>query len=394
MALEDQYSLKVQFLALMATHVLYVALWSCGALAMWQTGYKSLLCSCLYGVAATTLGVFLLVHHCLRRLDVQAAWLGCCPAYRRSQPMPAYVHPCSTVAGAQTGPSERGSQVFVGCLPPGDPQNSSSARSSSIPSGVSSVGPGPCKLTNLLQVAQENGTNAIRGPASTNTSTSTDNTAKQANNNLLAAPGTTVPAQPQRRKAGRTKLGHAQYHHRGEGRGHFRLRALRGAGGGGSAGALGPLGLEQLNHSQPGYRHASSENGSLHHSHSESQTAPLANGRRVGEAAVTSPSEGSDGGSSSSRKPFPLLPSAASRAATQGAQKRSASRDNLKLAAAAEREAKRSSFPLNSGPVISPAAAPNGTLKSSVLELDMSGTDQSQGSVGMKGGIWKSETTV
>ncbi|XP_061115763.1 adhesion G protein-coupled receptor A2 [Conger conger] len=396
MVLEDQYSLKVQFLALMATHVLYVALWSCGALAMWQTGYRSLLFSCLYGVAATALGVFLLVHHCLRRLDVQASWLGCCPAYRRSQPMAAYVHPCTTAAGSQTGPSERGSQVFVGCLPPGDPHNSSSARSSSTPSGISSVGPGPCKLTNLLQVAQDNGNNATRAPASTNTntSTSTDNTTKQANNNLLAAPSVTAPAQPQRRKAGRTKQGHAQYHHRGEGRGHFRLRALRGAGGGGSVGALGPLGLEQQNHTQPGYRHTSSENGSLHHSHSESQTAPLANGRRVGEVAVTSPSEGSDGGSSGSRKPFPLLPSVASRAATQGTQRRSASRDNLKLAAAVEREAKRSSFPLNSAPLVSPVPAANGTLKSPGLELDMSSTDQSQGSVGMKGGIWKSETTV
>ncbi|KAG9354785.1 hypothetical protein JZ751_001498 [Albula glossodonta] len=396
MVLEDQYSLKVQFLTLMVTHVLYVVLWSCGALAMWQTGHGSLLFSCLYGVVAVALGVFLLAHHCIRRLDVQAAWLGCCPAYRRSQPMPAYVHPCTTVAGAQTGPSERGSQIFVGCLPPGEPHNnSSSARSSSTPSGISSVGPGPCKLTNLLQVTQDTTNNASRAPASTNTSTSTDNNTKQANNNnLLPALSSTAPAQPQRRKAGRTKQGHTQYHHRGEGRGHYRLKALRGAGGGGSVGALGPPGLEQLSHAQPGHKHASSENGSLHHSHSESQTTPLANGRRVGEAAATSPSEGSDGGSSGSRKPFPLLPSVASRAAMQGAQRRSASRDNLKLAAAAEREAKRSSYPLNSAPVVSPGTAPNGTLKSSVLELDMSGTDQSQSSVGMKGGIWKSETTV
>ncbi|KAG7480687.1 hypothetical protein MATL_G00058950 [Megalops atlanticus] len=400
MVLEDQYSLKVQFLTLVATHVLFVALWSCGALAMWQTGQDSLLFSCLYGVAATVLGVFLLVHHCLCRLDVQAAWLGCCPAYRRSQPMPAYVHPCTTAVGAQTNASERGSQLFVGCLPPGDPHNSSSARSSSTPSGISSVGPGPCKLTNLLQVAQDNANNTARAPASTNTntntntSTSTDNNTKHTNNNLLPAVGSTAPTQPQRRKAGgRTKQGSSQYHHRGEGRGHYRLKALRGAGGGGSVGALGPPGLEQLNLPQPAHRHASSENGSLHHSHSESQTSPVANGRRVGEAAATSPSEGSDGGSSGSRKPFRLLPSVASRAAMQSAQRRSASRDNLKLAAAAEREAKRSSYPLNSAPAIPPGAAPNGTLKSSVLELDLSGTDQSQGSVGMKSGIW-SETSV
>lgn len=116
---------------------------------------------------------------------------------------------------------------------------------------------------------------------------------------------------------------------------------------------------------------------------------------------MTSPSEGSDGGSSGSRKPFPLLPSMASRAAMQqNAQRRSASKDNLKLAAAAERESKRSSFPLNvtsnvtATPSLSTVSAPNGTLKGSVVELDTSGTDQSQGSVGMKSRVWKSETTV
>ena len=75
--------------------------------------------------------------------------------------------------------------------------------------------------------------------------------------------------------------------------------------------------------------------------------------------------------------------------------RRSASRDNLKLAAAAEREAKRSSYPLNNITTTVPGVAPNGTLKSSVieLELDTSGTDHSQSSVGMKS-MWKSETTV
>uniref|UniRef100_A0A8C7P8E1 Adhesion G protein-coupled receptor A2 n=1 Tax=Oncorhynchus mykiss TaxID=8022 RepID=A0A8C7P8E1_ONCMY len=332
---EDQYSLKVQFLVLVATHFLFLALWGCGAMAMWLTGHSSLLFSSLYGVAATVSGVFLVVHHCFRRLDVQASWLGCCPGYRLSQPMPVYTHTCTTVSGMQTT-SEQGSQIFVGCHPPEDPQNSSSARSSSIPSGISSVGPGPCKLTNLLQVAQDNTNNATHAPAGTNTSTSTDNNNKQANN------------------LGRTKQGISQYHHRGEGRGHYRLKALRAGGGGGSMGALGPTGIEQHNAAHPG----------------------------------------SDGGSSGSRKPFPLLPSVASRVAMQG-NRRSASRDNLKLAAAAEREAKRSSYPLNNITTTVPGVAPNGTLKSSVieLELDTSGTDHSQSSVGMKS-MWKSETTV
>lgn len=161
-------------------------------------------------------------------------------------------------------------------------------------------------------------------------------------------------------------------------------------------GALGPTGIEQHNTAHPSHKQATSENGSLHHSHSESHASPLTNGngRRMGETVATSPSEGSDGGSSGSRKPFPLLPSVASRVAMQG-NRRSASRDNLKLAAAAEREAKRCSYPLNSITTTVPGVAPNGTLKSSLieLELDTSGTDHSQSSVGMKS-MWKSETTV
>lgn len=84
----------------------------------------------------------------------------------------------------------------------------------------------------------------------------------------------------------------------------------------------------------------------------------------------------------------------------QNAQHRSTSKDNLKLAAAAEREPKQSSFPLNvtsnvtATALLTTVSAPNGTLKGSVVELDTSGTDQSQGSVGMKSRVWKSETTV
>uniref|UniRef100_A0A8C4I224 Adhesion G protein-coupled receptor A2 n=1 Tax=Dicentrarchus labrax TaxID=13489 RepID=A0A8C4I224_DICLA len=352
---EDQYSLKTQFLVLVATHFLFVVLWCCGAMAMWLTGHTSLLFSCLYGMAAIVLGVFLVVHHCFRRLDVQASWLACCPGYRRSHPMSTYTHTCTT-----------------------------GTRSSSTPSGISSVGPGPCKLTNLLQVAQDNPNNTSRAPAGNNTSTSTDNITKPTNN-ILPTINSAAPVHPQRRKvSSRTKQGSSQYHHRGEGRGHYRLKALRTAGGGGSLGALGPTGLEHLSASHAVYKQATSENGSIHHSLSENQASPLTNGKRVGESVATSPSEGSDGGSSGSP-------------AMHGAQRRCASRDNLKLAAAAERDTKRCSYPLNSVTTTVPgAAAPNGTLKNSVLELeqDMSGTDQSQSSVGMKSGLWKSETTV
>ncbi|XP_047446779.1 adhesion G protein-coupled receptor A2 [Mugil cephalus] len=391
---EDEYSLKTQFSVLVATHFLFVVLWCCGAMAMWLTGHTSLLFSCLYGVTAIVLGVFLVVHHCFRRLDVQASWLACCPGYQRAHPISTYTHTCTTGSGVQT--SEQGSQLFINCHPPGDSHNSSSARSSSTPSGISSVGPGPCKLTNLLQVAQDSPNNTSRVTTGNNTSTSTDNVTKPTNN-VPPIINSAAPVHPQRRKvSSRTKQGSSQYYHRGEGRGHYRLKALRTAGGGGSLGALGPTGLEHLNSSHAVYKAATSENGSLHHSLSENQGSPLTNGKRVGESVATSPSEGSDG-SSGSRKPFPLLPSMASRAAMHGAQRRCASRDNLKLAASAERETKRCSYPLNSVTTTVPgAAAPNGTLKNSVLELeqDMSGTDQSQSSVGMKSGLWKSETTV
>uniref|UniRef100_A0A8C4RCN3 Adhesion G protein-coupled receptor A2 n=1 Tax=Erpetoichthys calabaricus TaxID=27687 RepID=A0A8C4RCN3_ERPCA len=374
MTIEDQYSVKMRLLALVSTHVLFALLWTFAALSVLRVGDGDLIFSCLYGVTAVTLGIFLVVHHCIRRLDVQIAWLACCPAYRQSLPMPAYMHPCAP------GDTERESQIFIGCLPP-DVAATASVKSSSSPSGSSNLSnPGPCKLTNLLQVAQENGTNT---------------------NNVTLS--TTTAPQPQRRayKAGsRTKQSQSapgQYHHKA----HHRLKTLRSAGG--SAMALGPAGLERL--TPPQKKSISSESASLHNSHSESQASPLPNGKRKGlsETTATSPSEGSDGGSSGRRKPYPLvlLPSVATRAAAlcQVAQKRSASRDNIKLAATAEREAKRSSYPLNTTIAINvpSGTSQNGTLKGSGYELDLNSTDDPPG-IGetgvMKGGVWKSETTV
>lgn len=386
---EDQYSLKTQFSVLVATHFLFVVMWCFGAMAMWLTGHSSLLFSCLYGIVAIVLGVFLVVHHCFRRLDVQASWLSCCPGYRRSHPIATYTHTCTAGSGMQN--SEKGSQLFINCHPSVDSHNSS-ARSSSTPSAISSVGHAPCKLTNLLQVTQDN-PNITSIPTGNNTNISTDTITKPTNN-VLPLINSTAPVHPQRKKiSSRTKQGGTQYYHRGEGRGHYRLKALRTAGGGGSLGALGPTSLEHLSSSHAVYKQATSENGSIHHSLSENQASRLTNGKRLGESAATSPSEGSDGGSSGSRKPFPLPPSVAMHAA----QKRCSSRDNMKVVASAEQEAKRCSYPLNSVTTTVPgAAAVNGNLKTSVLELepDMSGTDQSQSSVGIKSGLWKSETTV
>ncbi|XP_023802957.1 adhesion G protein-coupled receptor A2-like, partial [Cyanistes caeruleus] len=87
------HSLRVQFWALLATHGLYVALWAFGAMAVSQRWYLNIVFSCLYGVTAVALGLFIFVHHCLRRRDVLSSWFSCCPSYRNALPMQAYVHP-------------------------------------------------------------------------------------------------------------------------------------------------------------------------------------------------------------------------------------------------------------------------------------------------------------
>ncbi|CAF90106.1 unnamed protein product, partial [Tetraodon nigroviridis] len=78
MSPEDQYSLKIRYLVLVATHFLFLIVWCCGAVAIWVTGYTSLLFSCLYGIASVVLGVFLVLHHCFRRRDIQTSWFACC----------------------------------------------------------------------------------------------------------------------------------------------------------------------------------------------------------------------------------------------------------------------------------------------------------------------------
>ncbi|KAJ7423328.1 adhesion G protein-coupled receptor A2 [Willisornis vidua] len=316
------YSLRVQFWALVTTHALYVALWTFGAMAVSQHWYLNIVFSCLYGITAVALGLFIFTHHCLRRRDVLSSWFSCCPSYRNALPMQAYVHP-------GLGP-EDGSQVFIGC----DPEAArSGASSSSSPSSASSAG-GRCKLTNL-QVAQSQ---------------------------VDARPPICPEPDPADGKPIRhTSNLHGRRSHRGrtkpcrDGK-HHRLKMLRGPS-----------------------EHLSSESGSLHNSHSESypsgRTSPASGGRvalRVpqdGEAAP-SPSEGSDGG----------------RRAPDFAEgrRRSASRDNLRPGGAAEREAKRRSYPLNVG-------SHNGGLKGSKYDINLAGADSV---AGMKTGLWKSETTV
>ncbi|XP_072213243.1 adhesion G protein-coupled receptor A2 [Excalfactoria chinensis] len=235
------YSLQAQLWALLAVHAMYVALWTFGAMAVSQRGDLNIVFSCLYGVTAVALGLFIFIHHCVRRRDVLGSWFSCCPSYRSALPMQPYSHP-------GTAAVEDGSQMFIGC----DPEAARSATSSSSPSSTGSAA-GRCKLTNLRAAQSqaegpEHGDGRSAGPG------------RHANNH-------------RRNHKSRTKQ-----HREGK---HHRLKVLRGPS------------SEQ------------SESGSVHNSHSESYhssrnspmnncAAPRAVGPQDGEMAP-SQSEGSDG---------------------------------------------------------------------------------------------------
>uniref|UniRef100_A0A2K6LE83 Adhesion G protein-coupled receptor A2 n=1 Tax=Rhinopithecus bieti TaxID=61621 RepID=A0A2K6LE83_RHIBE len=134
---DSLYSPGVQLGALVTTHFLYLAMWACGALAVSQRWLPRVVCSCLYGAAASALGLFVFTHHCARRRDVRASWRACCPPASPSAP---HALPRALPAAA-----EDGSPVF-GEAPPS--LKSSLSGSSCHPLALS-----PCKLTNL-QLAQ------------------------------------------------------------------------------------------------------------------------------------------------------------------------------------------------------------------------------------------------
>uniref|UniRef100_A0A8C6RCF6 Adhesion G protein-coupled receptor A2 n=1 Tax=Nannospalax galili TaxID=1026970 RepID=A0A8C6RCF6_NANGA len=285
-ALEDGdglYSPGVQLGALMTTHFLYLAMWACGALAVSQRWLPRVVCGCLYGAAASALGLFVFAHHCARRGDVRASWRTCCaPASPSAPRAPARALPAEDSPGVGDGP----------------------ASLKSSPSGSSGRAPSaPCKLTNL-QLAQSQACEAgvtARGDGEPEPSGSRGGPAPRHPNNLHHG-----------RRAHRSR---AKGHRAGEVVGKSRLQALRAA-----PGAPEP---------------PSSESGSLHHSpdsyRGSSRNSP---GPPEAEPMLT-PSEGSD----TSAAPFPEP--------ARPGQRRSASRDNLKGGGALDRESKRRSYPLN-----------------------------------------------
>ncbi|XP_045316653.1 adhesion G protein-coupled receptor A2 isoform X3 [Leopardus geoffroyi] len=325
------YSPGVQLGALVTTHFLYLAMWACGALAVSQRWLPRVVCSCLYGVAASALGLFVFTHHCARRRDVRASWRACCP------------HASAPGASPRAVPaaSEDGSPVF-GEGPP-------SLKSS--PSGSSGHAPplGPCKLTNL-QLAQSQVCEAgvvARGEGEPEPTGSRGSLAPRHANNL--------------HHGRRVHKSRVKGHRAGEAGAKNRLKALRG---GAAAGAPELL---------------SSESGSLHNSPSDSYPGSSRNspGLQLEGEPMLTPSEGSD----TSAAPPPE--------AGRPGQRRSASRDNLKGGGggALERESKRRSYPLN-------AASLNGAPKGAKYDdITMTGTEAAGGAC-MKTGLWKSETTV
>uniref|UniRef100_A0A2K6FMH9 Adhesion G protein-coupled receptor A2 n=1 Tax=Propithecus coquereli TaxID=379532 RepID=A0A2K6FMH9_PROCO len=327
------YSPGVQLGALVTTHFLYLALWACGALAVSQRWLPRVVCSCLYGVAASALGLFVFTHHCARRRDVRAAWRACCPP---ASPAASHAPPRALPAAP-----EDGSPVF-GEGPP-------SLKSS--PSGSSGPAPpaGPCKLTNL-QLAQSQAceAGAARGDGEPEAAGPRGSLAPRHPNNLH-----------QGRRAHKSR---AKGHRAGEAGGKNRLKALRG---GAAAGAPELL---------------SSESGSLRNSPTDScagssRHSPGAGAPLEAEPMLT-PSEGSD----TSAAPLPE--------AGRPGQRRSASRDNLRGGGGAlEKESKRRSYPLNT-------ASLNGAPKGGKYDdLNMTGAEAAGGGC-MKTGLWKSETTV
>lgn len=327
------YSPGVQLGALMTTHFLYLAMWACGALAVSQRWLPRVVCSCLYGVAASALGLFVFTHHCARRRDVRASWRACCPP---ASPSASHAPPRALPTAAEDGSPVLG-------------EGPASLKSS--PSGSSGrAPPPPCKLTNL-QVAQSQvceASMAARGDGEPEPTGSRSSLAPRHHNNL--------------HHGRRVHKSRAKGHRAGETGGKSRLKALRA---GTSPGAPELL---------------SSESGSLHNSPSDSYPGSSRNspgdGLPLEGEPMLTPSEGSD--TSAAQIPETGRPG----------QRRSASRDNLKGSGSAlERESKRRSYPLNTTSL-------NGAPKGGKYEdASVTGAEAIAGGC-MKTGLWKSETTV
>ncbi|XP_048826754.1 adhesion G protein-coupled receptor A3 [Brienomyrus brachyistius] len=139
-ALENEQTFPAQLLGAALTLALFAALWGSAALAVSQERPLDLLFSCLFAVAALSLGAFLVAHHCVTREDVRLCWVAACCHRRRDY-----------TAQVDTPPSANGNGEVPKC------PNSSAESSCTNKSGPSLKNPSSqgCKLTNLQAEAAQ-----------------------------------------------------------------------------------------------------------------------------------------------------------------------------------------------------------------------------------------------
>lgn len=83
-ALENEHSFAAQLMGAAGALGLYGALWVFGAMAVSQDHPYDLAFTCLFGVAALALGVFMVAHHCVNRQDMRRYWSQACCSGRRA----------------------------------------------------------------------------------------------------------------------------------------------------------------------------------------------------------------------------------------------------------------------------------------------------------------------
>ncbi|XP_034020577.1 adhesion G protein-coupled receptor A3 [Thalassophryne amazonica] len=77
-ALENEHTFAAQLMGTAGAFGLYAALWVFGAMAVSQDHPFDLAFTCLFGVAALSLGAFMVAHHCVNRQDMRHHWSQAC----------------------------------------------------------------------------------------------------------------------------------------------------------------------------------------------------------------------------------------------------------------------------------------------------------------------------
>lgn len=83
-ALENEHTFTAQLMGTAGALGLYAALWVFGAMAVSQDHPFDLAFTCLFGVAALALAVFMVAHHCVNRQDMRCFWSRSCCSGRQA----------------------------------------------------------------------------------------------------------------------------------------------------------------------------------------------------------------------------------------------------------------------------------------------------------------------